>query len=372
MTTGNDPYLEHLRGQLTDVLDDVSPPAAPTAAIKRKGNAMRVRRRVGIAAGILVAVVTAVLVPSLLRTSAASGPVGGTPPNVTVDTIGRSAPRGLIAQGAINGKPWRITLIRQQGNQLCVQPSGGFGFGQSCGSPGSYGTNWPTTLDGFGGNRANALYGLVAQQVSMVSVELSDRAVLDLRPVGFEGRRWIGVEIPTSLKVIRLVAYSRGGEIAHAIPFTAGPGGLPSVEDWQRPGQPTPGVVARQIASGVTAGRRWRVTAHLGPWGLCVIPWIGGSGNMGCTTGTDRRPGGLISSGEPGLFTWSVGIAQPQTSYLLLSMTNGSTQRVPVVQVGNLRLYTVVLIHGLRIAHWAAYDSLGHRLYGGQGGAAFK
>src|SRR5215469_17016445 len=99
MTTGNDPYLDHLRGQLTEVLEDVSPPAAPEAAIKRKGNAMRVRRRVGIAAGLLAAVVAAVLVPGLLRLSTASGPVSPTPkyPKVTVGTVIPGAPRGLIA-----------------------------------------------------------------------------------------------------------------------------------------------------------------------------------------------------------------------------------------------------------------------------------
>jgi len=370
MTTGNDPYLEHLRGQLTAVLGDVTPPAAPTAAIKRRGKAMRIRRRAGIAAGVLVAILATVLVPGLLRLSAASGPVSPPHkyPKMTVGVVGHHARPGLIAQGTINGKPWRITL-GWQGKDLCVQPS--LDLGDSCGSPGSYGANWPATLDGFGGNHANALYGIVAHQVSRVSVALSDGAVLDLTPVTFADRRWIGVEIPAGLEVTKLVAYARGGELAHAIPFTAAPGGLPSVEDWQRPGQPTPSVSVRRIASGVTAGKRWEVTVHLGPWGLCVLPEIAGSGNMGCTTGTARRPGVLMSSGEPGLFTWAVGVAQPRVSYLVLSMTDGSAQRVAVVQVGNLRLYAMVLIHRLRIAHWAAYDSSGNRLYGGQGGAAF-
>src|SRR6516225_7445891 len=99
MTTGNDPYLEHLRGQLTEVLDDVTPPAAPEAAIKRKGKAMRVRRRAGIAAGLLAAVVAALLVPGLLRLSTASTPVtkGHKNPKVTVAILDPVARHGLIA-----------------------------------------------------------------------------------------------------------------------------------------------------------------------------------------------------------------------------------------------------------------------------------
>src|SRR5215469_852192 len=285
MTTGNDPYLEHLRGQLTEVFEDVSPPAAPTVAIKRKGNAMRVRRRVGIAAGLLAAVIAAVLVPGLLRLSTASTPVNKTPkyPKVTVGIVAPGAQPALIARGTINGKPWQI-LLRWQGKNLCVQPTG-YRASSGCGPLESYGGLWPATLDGIGGGSANSVYGIVASQVSRVSIVLSDGVMLNLNPVTFARHRWIGVEVPTQLEVTRIVAYSRGGELAHTIPFTDNPGGLPGASDWQRPGQATPRQFVRVIASGVSAGEPWKLTVHLGPWGLCITPAIPGDGGNVCTTG---------------------------------------------------------------------------------------
>ena len=368
MTTGNDPYLEHLRGELTAVIDDVTAPAAPTAAVKRRGRAIRNRRRIGVAAGLGVALVAAALVPGLLRHSKAAGPVSPGPkrPKVTVGTVGRSAPAGLIAHGAIDGKPWRITLS-WQGKNLCVGTSADVPQ-SGCGPSDSYAATWPATLDGSGGGAVNALYGAVTARVTRVSVVLSDDVVLNLRPVGFGGQRWIGVELPAKLTVVKVVAYSRGGELAYAIPFTAARGGLPSVQDWLRPGDRAPRQFARLIGSGVSAGKRWSITVHAGPWGQCAVAAIpGDSGNVGCWPAS-RQAGGIMGSGGPAqLPWWIIAAAGPRVSYLALSMTDGTTRRVPTVQVGNVRLYAIVLLGGPRIGGWAAYDAAGHRLYGGRG-----
>lgn len=360
MTTGNDPYVEHLRGQLTAVLDEVSPPAAPTAAVKRRGKAIRTRRRVGVTAGLAVAIIAAALVPGLLRQAKAPAP---TPtnykhPKVTVRTIGRDAPRGLIAQGSINGKPWRIKANWQSG-QLCFRASGNLPE-MGCGSPGDEAT-YPAVLDGAGGGSIEALYGGVVSQVRRVTIELSDGVVLNLHPVRFAGDRWIALELPTKLAVTRVVAYSRSGELAYAIPFTAAGGGLPSVELWLRPGQPVPREFTRLIGSGVVAGKRWSVTVHAGPWGQCVVVDLPAPGGGACWP-PSRQPGPIAGSAD-----WILGAARPKVSYLELTMTDGSTQRVPTVQVGSLRLYAIVFTHRSQIARWAAYDASGHRLYGGHG-----
>lgn len=370
MTTGNDPYLEHLRGQLTAVLDDVTPTVAPTAAVKRKGNAIRTRRRVGIAAGLAVAVVAAALVPGLLRQSKATGPVSPKNPKVTVRTVGRNARHGLISQGSINGKPWRITLT-WQGKFLCVRTSGELPQ-SGCAAPQDYAAAWPATLDGTGGGSTEALYGIVAGQVRRVSIALSDGVVLNLRPVRFAGHRWIALELPAMLAVTKVVAYSRGAELAYAIPYSAAKGGLPSIEDWLRPGQPMPREFARLIGSGVSAGRRWSVTIHAGPWGQCAVPAVPGEGGGAYCWPPSRQPGFITGSGNPakGLW-WVVAAVRPRVSYLQLSMTDGTTRRLPTVQVASLRLCAIAIIDGPRIAHWAAYDASGHRLYGGQGAPGF-
>jgi hypothetical protein len=371
MTTGNDPYVEHLRGQLSAVLDDVTPRAAPTAAVKRRGKTIRTRRRVGIAAALGVAVVAAALVPGLLRQSKASGPVSHGHPNVTVQPVGRDAPRGLIAQGAIDGKPWRITL-RWMGKNLCVGISAKLPDA-NCGAADAVATaGWPTILEAIGNGATNALYGISAGQVRQVNLVLSDGAVLDLRPVRFARHHWVGVELPAKLAVTRVVAYSRTGELAYAIPFTAVQGGLPSIEDWLRPGQPMPREFTRPIGSGVSAGKRWSVTIHAGPWGQCaVIDIPGDSGGGGCWPPT-RQPGLVTGSGGPTDLPWSfVAAVRPKVRYLVLSLTDGTTRRVPTVQVGGLRFYALVIIRGPRIARWSAYDASGHRLYGGQGAPGF-
>lgn len=369
MTTGDDRYLEHLRGQLTAVLDDVTPPDAPTAAVKRRGKAIRTRRRVGVAAGLAVAVVAAALVPGLLHGPKPPAPANHKEPKVTVRDLGRHAPSGLIGLGSIDGKPWRITLS-WQGGLLCVGTSGNLPRA-GCGDKYSYALAWPVTLDGSGGSGVNALYGKVARQVQRVSIELSDGAVLNLHPVSFDRQRWIGVELPAKLTVTQAVAYSRSGVLRYAIPFTAARGSLPSFQAWLRPGQPVPPTFTRLIGSGVSGGKRWSVALHSGPWGQCVVPAIpGDSGGGGCWTAASRRPGLVLGTGSLN-DGWAVGVTRPGVSYLVFSMTDGSTRHVPVVRVGKVPYYVIVTLHGPAIAHWAAYDASGHRLYGGQGAPGF-
>jgi hypothetical protein len=372
MTTGNDPYLNHLRGQLSAVLDDVTPPAAPTAAVKRRGRTIRTRRRVAVATGLAVAVVAAALVPGLLHQFKASGPVsrGNKNPKVTVQPVGRDAPHGLISRGAINGMPWQITL-NSQGKNLCVRTSGNLPQA-GCKPRGTYAAISPATLDGTGDGTTNALYGIVAGQVRRVSVALSDGVVLNLRPVRIAGHRWIGLELPAKLAVTKVTAYSISGEVAYTIPFTAVRNGLPSIENWLLPGQSVPRKFARLIGSGVSAGKRWSVTLHAGPWGQCAVPAIPGQSPGAYCWPPSRQPGLITGSGNPakGLW-WDVAAVRPRVSYLVLSLTDGTTRRVPTVRIGGLRFYALVIIAGPRIARWSAYDASGHRLHGGQGAPGY-
>lgn len=373
MTTGNDPYLDHLRGQLTAVIDDLRPPAAPTALIKQRGKSIRNRRRAGVAAGLIVAIVAAALVPGLLHQLRAPTPVAPPQKNLQVKAfiVGKHAPRGLIATGAIDGKTWRISVSRQ-GKDICLTSSGTVAQA-GCTPVGDYAAGQPATLDGVGGGPISTLYGIVSSQVALVNLDLSDGSVLNLHPVRFDGRLWIAAELPGRLTVTRVVAYSLFHEIAYAIPFYSAPGGLPSVEAWLRPGQPVPPEFVRLIASGVTAGKRWSVTLHAGPWGQCIVPAIpGDGGNTGCWATDTNQPGLIMGSGGPGTNqSWYVAEAPANVSYLVLSMTDGSTRRVPIAQIGHDHLYAIVILGGPHIASWAAYNSSGHRQYGGRGDPTF-
>lgn len=286
---------------------------------------------------------------------------------------GISSP-GLIAKGTIGGRPWHIVVGQAAGGALCVTPSGDVST-IGCETASAYKGTWPVTLVGTGGSGRTAMYGIVASKVRQVSLTLSDGQVLDLPSVRVHRWRWIGVEIPSGLTVIKAVAYARTGVLATAVPFNGATGTVPQIEDWQRPGQVDPAEFTRIAAAGVSAGLQWSVTAYVGPWGRCLEVEVGDlSSGTACWSARTQQNGVIMSSGTtPGQGSaWIVGAVRPSVSHLEVVRTGGSTNRIPVVQIGSVRLYAIVIVSGPGIASWGAYDAAGHRLYGGSGPPAYR
>jgi hypothetical protein len=367
MTAGNErggPEPRDVREWLGTALAEMPASSAPVDAVRRRGRRMRTRRRFGAAAALAVLVAVAVTVPGLLRGHSTPVPVAPlATPKVTVGHVTSPASHGLIATGTVDGKPWTIRLTAA-GMDICVYASGAPDLG--CGIEWTQ-PSWPISFSSAG-SVVTASVGTVSAQVSRVDVVLSDGAVLKLDPVRFGRARWIGLEVPRRLTVGRLIAYSRHGVLAYAIPFTE-PGGLPIVVNWLTPGEPVPGRVTRVVGAGRSDGTSWSVTVHAGPWGWCAVPAVPGSGGTtGCWPGVPARYGVMLGSGGPTSRPWwIVGAVRSSVSYLAMSLKAGGTVRIPVVEVAGERLYAVAVFRPSLIAGWGAYDARGRRLYGGSG-----
>jgi hypothetical protein len=354
-------------------LEEVVPSPAPVAAVIRRGKRVRIRRRAVVGAGLAAVAIAAVFGPGLVRDVRGSAPPSVVKqPQVTVSPVGRANRHGVIANGAINGRPWTIRL-RKMGKDLCLGASGGPSMGCQRSrdfSPGEA----PVTFEGAGGGDRYYLAGPVSARVSRVSVVLSDGAVLRLEPVRFGSLRWVGVMLPTRVGLAEVIAYSAGREIAHAIPFQGTHGAMPSIVGWLRPGQRGLARISKLVGSGVSAGRHWSVTMHAGPWGYCTIVRVAGRGaSQGCWPSASVVGGVRMSSsggpvaGSP-LPWWSVGQVPRSVTYLTFVISDGHTVRVPAVPVGRERIYSLVLgAKGLRVLRWAAHDAAGHTISSGVG-----
>lgn len=365
MSIDDELYTRNLRHDLDLALDAVAPSVPPTSAIKHAGKSIRIRRRVTVAVSLAVAIAVAAAAPGLARGLRPSPPISKSPPKVSIGVITPQSPPGLIAKGTINGVPWQVRLSQLAGTGICVGTAQDQGAG--CGTPGTVTKGEPAVLDGFTVGRHDfVLYGSVGRRVTRLAFTLADGSVLTTRPVPYAGKRWLGLQLPKSLTIAQIAAYSSHGLLATAVPFTP-PSRFPVVQDWQRPGQPVPAVFAKTVGSGTLGGRPWSITIHAGPWGRCaVVRTPGGLNDGDCWSGT-RTSGGIVqedSHGQPG---WWIGSASPQVSYLKILLAGGHVIRVPVVQVGHERLYGFVLGAGSRILRWSSYDHGGQRLDGRDG-----
>jgi hypothetical protein len=360
MSTG-----EHrdLRELIDGALAAIEPSPAPVSAVREKGKTMRTRRRLRIGAGLatgLAALAAGLLVvPGLLHQPGHPLPASPRPakPTVTVHPRGPNSPPGEIAWGTANGKRWQIMVTR----------SGKI----SAAGLGSANTGWnprqgfgPAALGGFTAlSGAAVVYGPVRSDVVAVSLALDSGAVLRLHPAEEFGHRLVGVVIPPHVLVTRVTAFSGRGELAYAIPFT-GSHGMIGWYSWLRPGEPVPPRVTGTVFAGDVAGVRHTVTVHLGPWGLCLTDPGGPSycGPRGPQPGT----GTLLSTGpgQPGL---AVGELRASVTAMLLTMSDGRSVSVPLIPVGGLKFYAVVVTTHPRIRSWATFGAGGSQISAGSG-----
>jgi hypothetical protein len=347
--------VSDLHEDLNTALAAVEPGAAPVEAAMLTGRKIRNRRRAGLLAGAVAAIVVAVVaVPALTRQQALPAPATGHI-RVTVNPPGPHSPAGLIASGLLGSEPWSVT-VQSPSSDNCAFEGNGMSIIACSGDQGQPTAAAPISFEGEGSDGSpvpdNITFGEVWKDVVSARVELSDGTILTLHPAEVDGSRFVAFASPTSVLVDSVTAYSSGGAIATAIPFEPPGGLLPSFEAWLRPGQALPARLTGAFGSGTVQGKPWRATAYLGPWGTCLT--VGH--DVDCL-GSQGRPATGWAGGSD---SWVVGTAADSVSYLVITLKDGSTVRAEATPVGSQKFWGVPLSSSQQTgARWTAYDDAG-------------
>jgi hypothetical protein len=347
---------DDLRDRLDGMMAMLTPSPAPVEAAMRQGKRIRWRRRATAAAGLAAVIAAAAIVPSVVHFGAAPEPATthrGVPNNVTVQPPGPHSPEGEIAQGSINGKPWRITISKPNGiGQQCFQSAGqavgGHGptvcaqdTGTVIGAPMTFYESFPPS--------GMAMAGGVAADVSYADVTLTDGAVLRLHPVKAWGARYVAFVAPRGT-VAKVAAYSARAEIASSVPD---PAGSANFGPWYAPGQHGPGHASGVIGTGTFDGNAWSVRLS----GGCVVF----AGTSGCEPYT--RPAGTaivqytVYGGLSSSFAVFFGSAAPAVSRIAIEFPGGQTVARPVTVAG--QKYWAFAAAAYKSVHWTAYNAAG-------------
>jgi hypothetical protein len=361
---------DDLRDRLDDMMAMLTPSPAPVEAAMRQGKRIRWRRRATAAAGLVVVIAAAAIVPSAVHFGTAPEPATthrGVHNSVTVQPSGPHSPEGEIAQGTINGKPWRITISKPDSiGQQCFQSAGpavgGHGpkicaqdTGTVVGAPIVFYESFPPS--------DTAISGAVATDVSYANVTLTDGAVLRLHPVKAWGARYVAFVAPRGT-VAKVAAYSARGEIASSVPD---PVGSVNFGTWYPPGQhaPAPNHASAVIGTGTFDGNAWSVRLSSGPSGECV--------DFGGTPGCEpySRPAGTaivqytIYGGLSSAFAVFFGSAVPAVSRIAIEFPGGKTVARPVTVAG--QKYWAFAAAAYKSVHWTAYNAAGQVVGAGAG-----
>jgi hypothetical protein len=279
---------------------------------------------------------------------------------ITVTHLGARAVDGVIAAGTIDGKPWRVKLIRGSSPYApCWSPPGGpWEPNSNCTETVGRLINRWQTYPGPANILSDhpALFGPVQADVNRVSLRLSDGVVLILHPVEAFGHRWIGFVLPDGLAPVKAVAYSEEAELAHSVPFNDTIARESFFLSWLPAGDEGPSRMTKAIRSG---GRR--LILRTGPWGNCLV-----GDYEGWSFSLDDHPNGALEGG--GGLPRTVAMAFPwPAKYMTLAMSDGTTRRIKLVQGAGLAFSLVQASRRPSIDEWSVYDGRGRRPSGGHG-----
>ena len=361
-----------LHERLDRALETITPGPASVEDAVRRGKAIRRRRHWLGAAG--VAVACAGLVAGLVvlvsrppeETRSYASQTDGNPTMTAPD-----ASSGVIASGTIDGRSWRLDARAPGTHGVSAEQEIVGVSGSAFGDVGMYETvpalhapsAVPVTFSGISSPEAQAQYGAIRADVSYVKVRLSDGGVLTVHPVTLFGVRVVGFAVPAAQQITEVIAYSRDGEIAVAIPFND-PGGRAYFGNWLRPGQQAGPRGSRLIGSGTfTApeplGRQpWSATAYTGPWGVCVKAAWSRITNVGCVTDTSG-PGTRLLFATIGAWQVYCGVATPAVTRIVVHRPDGSSVQVRPVAVGDRKFFAFGVSRGAGALSWTAYDGSG-------------
>jgi hypothetical protein len=360
-----------LRLRLGNALDEVAPSPAPVAVTLRKGKAIRTRRRVGVVAGLAAAVGIALAAPGLVHLTVRQPPaVRQQKWMLTVNSPGPHPPKGQIASGMINGKRWRITV---QGNGSgpngqCIEVDQGNPNSCAPRVTASQDPSAAVNFNYFGQDGMSYVYGVVQPHVARVIITLANGTKLTLHPYLRYGQRWVAFPVPDALGIADAAAFSAHSELAHAIPFGD------TFTTWLSPGASGLPRATYVIGSGVLKGAAWSDVMHVGPWGYC--PTIMLPDNTGQTCISARaplQPGNSFSYEISDYASGAIieGTASASVSYVVGTLSDGSTIRAQAVDTGGPKFWAWAVPHGQRLGRVVFYSASGRQV-AAQSGANYN
>jgi hypothetical protein len=364
-----------IRQMLAELTQD-QPPAPPGryAAVRREAVTHRRRQLAGAAAAVAILITAAVGIPLGLRHL---GPPAPAAPSrhyhVTVSPPGPHAAKGLVADGMIDGVRWKLIVERQPGVKgyctvagprvmSCIDDSP---------QPGSRSDAPASFTSGLGATNEIDI-GTVRSDVAYLRVLFNNGQVVTLHPVDVLGSRYarfVAVAMPYAGAVTEVIAFSTRSELGYAIPFT-GAGNI-TLSRWLQPGQPAgPRPATFRIGTGSAHGNTWSEYVYVGPWGTCFAGAGSGSDCVPTTSSllrTGQEASLILGSGGAGGVSYEVGETAPAVRYLIITMRDGSTARVPPTAAGARRYFTYPSVAGNPVVRWAAYGTGGVKLASGTG-----
>jgi hypothetical protein len=372
--------MSDLREELDAALRTITPREAPVEAAMRRGGRIRIRRRLAAAGVTAVAVFAAIGYPALSRSSAAPrpAPVQHQGIVVTDEPPAMGTPSGLIALGTVDRVAWQVSVEepgRHQGKNALPQC-----YDITLGRPGAptVGVSRPaevgcgltevttlepatfTSFNRFGDGLNVAVVGTVAPDVTYIMVTLADRQQLKLIPVSAYGQRLVAYLTPLDDQVVKAVAYEGNGQYLTATLFRWQ--GLSIYGLWLRPGDKAPPTASAVLTTGTPGGWRGKVIAYEGPWGICLVTDDVMSLCLPDAPVTDTEVLGFTGTGPPQIV---YGSAAANVSRLRVTLRAGSTVEVPIVKVGDGRLWAFGLVKGQQVSSLAAYDASGNLAWSG-------
>jgi hypothetical protein len=358
-------------------------PAAPPdrlGAVRRRAVLRRRRQFAALAAVVAIVAVAAATIP--LRLLGTAPPVAPTNYQLSEQPPGPGAQAGLLATGTVDGHRWRVVIRHESGQStgphgsgMCAQILGDSGS-QSCDSDpvqAAHRGGVPADFSLGLGWRGGALdFGTTRSDVSRLVVRYTNGQALTLHPVAVFGARsasYVALIEPHPGAVVSVTAYAGSRDLGYAIPF--GGQQFVNVARWLGSGQPPlPRPATKRLGAGSVDGVSWTESASIGPWGTCL--YGSGSGTScipsvrsGLSPNELVDPAGGVSTqysgGRSQVYIYA-GEAARSVSYLIVTLRDRTTVRVPTVALSGRRFFACADGRGNRIVSWAAYDAAGHRL----------
>jgi hypothetical protein len=292
---------------------------------------------------------------------------------VTLRTPNASAPGGVFASGTADGKPWRLAVrnvAADPGTRWCLPAvmfngrDGDVLFQTGVGVPSFGNPALLRDIPGFPG--VGAMFTQVASQVDRLVATFPSGRQLSVRPVrvsvcgqqlylaGFAFARPAGGPD-------RLSTHAKDGLDEALVLTSEGKSllGTASAGIWLNLDKSRADIAAswahNPIGTGMVAGRRWHIDTSLGLSGQCYGATLRGGRGLSLRCVPVAAPPRAIAlnwvsvPGATADVTGYAGLVNPRTAMVIVSIDNGTTQRVRPVNVAGRSYVAFVVPPGCRV-----------------------